>query len=80
MLKRHVLGSKCAVPEKPLLTGEKVRKVGKAFPTFIQKAARFQITLRNRACIAFLHFLALKSHRNVTLWILQRDENFHILD
>ena len=29
----------------PLLTGEKVGKVGKFFPTFIWKASRWQITL-----------------------------------
>ena len=35
--------------ELPVLTGQKVGKVGKAFPTFIEEAPRLQITLKNRA-------------------------------
>ena len=44
-----------AMTELPLLTGEKVVKVGKVFPTFILKAPRLHITLRNRALISYLH-------------------------
>ena len=41
--------------DMPLPTGEKVRKVGKAFPTFIYEALMLQMTTRNRAQIPNLH-------------------------
>ena len=46
--------------EFPDLTGQKVGKVGKAFPTFIEEAPRLQITLKNRALISYLYLDCLE--------------------
>ena len=47
-------------PESPLLTGQKVGKVGKAFFTFIYEASRLQITLANRVLLSYLHINSLE--------------------
>ena len=55
------------VAELPLLTGQKVGKVGKAFSTFIQKAPMLQIlcliTLKYRALIILTLKIVYNQHQ-----------------
>ena len=58
------------------LTGGKVGKVGKAFPTCIQEAPRFTINLETRALVSCLQLHSLELTQECYIrWISEKHEN-----